>query len=90
MAMINGKLNIKKYYFTFFIFILHTSKKVLNKILKCIFFFTKLFLHISRKSQNQQNETTKKNKPIKYSHVKKKNNTKFLRNNKIFVFITPI
>ena len=52
MGMINGKLNIKKYYFTSFMFILHTSKKVLNKILKNIFSSTKLFLHISRKSQN--------------------------------------
>ena len=32
MGMINGKLNIKKYYFTSFMFILHPSKKVLNKI----------------------------------------------------------
>jgi hypothetical protein len=78
MGMINGKLNIKKYYFTSFMFILHTSKKVLNKILKCIFFSTKLFLHISRKSQNQQNKTTKKINQLNIA-TWKKNNIKFIK-----------
>jgi len=37
MGVLNGKLNIKKYYFGFSMFILHTPKEVLNKMLKCIF-----------------------------------------------------
>jgi hypothetical protein len=57
MGMINGKLNIKKYYFTSFMFILHTSKKVLNKILKNIFSSTKLFLiYLERVKTNKINQ----------------------------------
>jgi hypothetical protein len=37
MGVLNGKLNIKKYYFGFSMFILHTPKEVLNKMLKCFF-----------------------------------------------------
>ena len=40
MGLQNEKPNIKKYYFGFFMFILHTLKKELNKILKYLFFFT--------------------------------------------------
>jgi len=57
MGMINGKLNIKKYYFTSFMFILHTSKKVLNKILKNIFSSIKLFLiYLERVKTNKINQ----------------------------------
>jgi hypothetical protein len=35
--VLNGKLNIKKYYLGSFMFILHTPKEVLNKMLKCLF-----------------------------------------------------
>jgi DNA-binding MltR family transcriptional regulator len=35
--VLNEKLNIKKYYFDFFLLILHILKEVLNKMLKCLF-----------------------------------------------------
>jgi len=53
-GVLNGKLNIKKYYFGFFIFILHTPKKVLNKMLKYIFSLTNDISTYLLKNQNQQ------------------------------------
>jgi hypothetical protein len=57
-GVLNGKLNIKKYYFGSFMFILHTPKKVLNKILKCIFFPTNVI----------PTYLSKKPKPTKWGH----------------------
>jgi len=41
-------------------FILHTPKEVLNKMLKCLSPSQMLFQHISQKNQNQQSGATKK------------------------------
>jgi len=77
-GVLNGKLNIKKYYFGSFMFILHTPKEVLNKILNVFSLPQMLFLHIFQKSQNQQNGATKKINQLNVA-MWKKNNIKLIK-----------
>jgi hypothetical protein len=56
-GVLNGKLNIKKniYYFGYFMFILHTPKEVLNKMLKYLFSPTNVIpTYLSKKAKTNK------------------------------------
>jgi len=63
----------------FSLLVFHTPKEKPNKMLKCLFFPTNVIPTYFSKEPKIIKWGRQKNKPIKSSHVKKKNNIKIIK-----------